>query len=412
MTQNTEFTVNGRSYRIRQKPVVGICMDGGAMEYYDAAKGIMPNLRRFIESGSSGMVNTVVPSFTNPNNIAIVSGVPPVRNGVSGNYWFDPSRGQEVMMNTPEDLIAQTIFSGAESAGLSAAVITAKDKLCRMLRKDFSGICFSAEKADEATSGTHGIDDVTTSLMGRPQPGIYDPDLSVYLLEAGARLLTGRHFDLMYLTTTDFVQHKYAPGHPQANAFLAKMDYFIGALDRSGAIIGVTADHGMNAKTHPDGTPKVHFIEELLAERAGIESRVILPISDPYVAHHGSLGGYAMVHVDSTAADRARDFIRALDGIDLVLTREEAAARFQLPPEKLGDLIVLADQRTVVGRTPDWHQLDEIADGLRSHGALHEAIVPMILNRPVSPEYAERLRNGGLNNFDLFDVLFNGTIDG
>ncbi len=404
------INVNNRSYRIKNKPVVGICMDGTSYDYYEAAKDQMPNLQRFIKEGSMGLVNTVVPSFTNPNNMAIATGVTPDVNGICGNFYYDKALDQEVMMNDPKYMSADTIFSAFVNAGKKVAVVTTKDKLRKMLNKNLNGgICFSAELSVEANLAENGIENVI-ELMGKPNPTIYDPDISVYCIEAGAKLLEKEHFDLIYLTTTDFVQHKYAPTDPNAIDFLRKVDHWFGKLDRLGAIIAVTADHGMSAKTNPDGSPKVQYIETLLAE-AGIKSRVILPITDPYVVHHGALGSYGTVYLEDQDLVKARSLLTALEGIELVLTNQEAVERFNLPADRIGELVVLSDEHTVIGRSEDWHDLDKVKVGLRSHGGLHESVVPLILNKKLSPEYSERLASGEARNFDVYDFLCNGTVD-
>jgi hypothetical protein len=86
------------------------------------------------------------------------------------------------------------------------------------------------------------------------------------------------------------------------------VDAAIGALDAMGAVIGVTADHGMNDKTQGGvgGTtpPDIVFVEELLANHSGgggVPNTTILPITDPYVVHHGALGSFATVHLHDTA---------------------------------------------------------------------------------------------------------------
>ena len=213
---------------------------------------------------------------------------------------------------------------------------------------------------------------------------------------------------MLYLSTTDFVQHKYAPGSTEANAFYARLDRYLGELHRSGAIVGITADHGMNGKTKADGTPKVQYLESLLREAGVEEARVILPITDPYIVHHGALGSYATVYLHTDHVERATTCLRAVPGVERVLTRAEAARTFQLPADRIGDLVVLSDRDTVLGRTPDWHDLKDVATGLRSHGGLHETTVPFIVNRPLVDEVAARLAAGELRNFDLFHVLCNG----
>jgi phosphonoacetate hydrolase len=404
------ITVNHRNYRVRSRPVVGICLDGSSREYTDAAINVMPSLQRIFKKGAEGMAHSVVPSFTNPNNIAIVTGTMPSANGISGNYYYDAESGQEVLMNDPKYLRVPTILAAFSEAGHRTAAITTKDKLRQFLSRGLKGICFSVECAHQATIAANGIDAVQ-ELVGRANPGIYDPEASVYCLEAGARLIQKRGIEFLYLSTTDYVQHKYAPGSPEANQFYARVDRFIGELDDAGVILGFTADHGMNSKVKADGSPKVEFLETLL-KRAGIsEARVILPITDPYVVHHGALGSFATVYLQEQNIERAASMLLAVDGVELVLDRAEAAKRFSLPGEQIGELVVLADANTVLGRTPEWHDLSAVGSGLRSHGGLHESSVPMVFNRKLSADYAARLNSGEARNSDLFDFLCNGTQD-
>ena len=402
--------LNKRSYQLGTAPVVGICVDGSDPSYTEAAAHCMPHLQAILKKGAHGLVQTVIPSFTNPNNIAIVTGAPPDTNGIPGNFYYDAEADQEVMMNDPGYLRAPTLLAACSQAGHKVAAVTTKDKLRLFLAEGLEGICFSVERAHEACTEEHGIDQVL-ELVGRENPGIYDPEASVYCIEAGVRLLERYQIDLMYLSTTDFVQHKYVPGSPEANRFYARLDQFFGELDARGTILGLTADHGMNAKVRADNTPKVELIETLLVQQGIAEARVILPITDPYVVHHGALGSYATVYVDPDHVDPAARMLRAVPGVEQVLTRAQAIAAYSLPGDRIGDLVVLGDRHTVLGRTPEWHDLSVVESGLRSHGGRHEATVPMIINRPLKPSYRERLDSGQARNFDLFDFLCNGVED-
>jgi len=400
------ITVNGRSYRTRNVPVVGICLDGTDPRYLDAARDVMPKVAAMVAKGASGVARSVIPSFTNPNNIAMVTGVPPNINGICGNYYYDAVTGEEVMMNDPKYLRCPTIVAAFANAGVRVAVVTTKDKLRRLLGTGHNGICVSVEEAGKPGGDAWHI----VEKIGRPAPGIYDPEISVYCIEAGARLIETENIQLAYLTTTDFVQHKFKPGSAEANAFYARIDEFIGRLDRLGAIVAITADHGMNDKVNPDGTPKVQFLETLLADAGFPEARVILPITDPYVVHHGALGSYATVYLSGDRVEKARQLLEKVPGVELVLTRPHAAERFQLPADRIGDLVVLANESTTLGRRPSWHDLSVVESGLRSHGGLHEQRVPFIFNRRLHPAYAEKLAIGA-NNYDLFDFACNGTKD-
>ena len=410
MSAAGRITVNGRSYGVPRQPVVGVCIDGCDPAYLEAAAHVMPELARLAANGARGTARTVVPSFTNPNNASIATGAPPAVHGIPGNFYYDRESGEEVMMNDPRWLRCPTVLSAFSGAGAEVAVVTAKDKLLAFLSRGLPAHCvrLSVEKAGEATLERNGLEDVS-GLVGGPAPGIYDPEASVYCLEAGACLLERGGPLVTYLSTTDYVQHRFAPEDPEALAFHARLDAVLGRLHRAGAVVAVTADHGMNAKTRPDGAPKVEYLESLLRVEGVPGARVILPITDPYVVHHGALGSYATVYVEPGSLERAARVLGGVPGVEAVHTREEAAGLYALPPDRIGDLVVLADGDTVLGRTPDWHDLSHVSEGLRSHGGLHEATVPFVVNRPLRGETAAALERGELRNYDLFHVLCNGV---
>lgn len=183
------------------------------------------------------------------------------------------------------------------------------------------------------------------------------------------------------------------------------MDKYLAQLDRLGAIIVLTADHGMNDKHGADGSPKVIYLQDQLDAWYGPErARVILPITDPYVVHHGALGSYATVHLPGAEAiARARAAIEALPGIEVVLSREQAASRFELPPERIGDLVIVSDHLTVLGTSEHKHDLSGLTVPLRSHGGISEQKVPLLFNRPLQGVPTTRR----LRNFDVFDLALN-----
>jgi len=401
------ITVNGRSYRWMDRPLVVVCVDGCQYEYITAAvaAGVAPFLGRLLAgAGECFIADCVMPSFTNPNNLSIVTGVPPSVHGICGNYFFDPERGEEVMMNDPRHLRAGTILAAFSAAGAKVAVITAKDKLRKLLGHQMKGICFSSEKADQVTLAENGIENVL-DLVGMPVPSVYSAALSEFVFVAGVKLLERERPDLMYLSTTDYIQHKAAPGTPIANDFYAMMDRNLARLDELGATIVLTADHGMNAKHGSDGQPNVIYLQDELDAWLGeSKARVILPITDPYVVHHGALGSFALVYLPaSVAPNTVADRIAALPGMELVLTRAAAAAKFELPADRIGDLVVVSRLDTVVGTSRGRHDLSGLDVPLRSHGGMSEQKVPLLVNRGVARQPdARRWRN-----FDAFDLGLN-----
>jgi len=408
MNRVTPVTVeaNGRDYAFPKVPAISICLDGCEPAYLDAAiaAGLMPALERVKAKGTVRMAHSVIPSFTNPNNLSIATGRPPAVHGICGNYLYEPETGEEVMMNDPRFLRAPTVFKAFYDAGARVAVVTAKDKLRALLGHGLKfdedrAVCFSSEKSDTTTVAEHGIDNAS-KWLGRPVPEVYSAELSEFVFAAGVKLLAEFRPDVMYLTTTDYVQHKFAPGEAQANAFYTMFDRYLAQLDEAGAAVVITADHGMKPKHVADGSPAVVYVQDLLDEWLGKEkARVILPITDPYVVHHGALGSFATAYLPA-GADRAGVMakLKAIAGITVVIDRAEAVERFELPADRIGDIVLVSGENMTIGTSAHRHDLAALKEPLRSHGGLTEQEVPFIVNRklaglPTAPE---------LRNFDAF----------
>ena len=401
------LTVNSRTYRLPTVPTVVVCVDGCEPDYLGQAVGTghMPWLKRALATGTGLIAECVVPTFTNPNNLSIVTGAPPSVHGICGNYLFDTATGTEVMMNDAKWLRAPTLFAALAEAGKSVAIVTAKDKLRSLLGHKMSkGICFSSEKADQATLADNGIENVL-ELVGRPLPSVYSADLSEFVFAAGVKLMQKHRPDVMYLSTTDYIQHKHAPGTAGANAFYTMMDGYLEQLDAMGCVIALTADHGMNAKVAMDGTPDVIYLQDWFDAWLGTaKARVILPITDPYVVHHGALGSFATVYLPADVdIAEACDRLQKIKGMEVVLTRAQAAERFELPPDRIGDLVVVSERFTVIGTSAARHDLTALEVPLRSHGGISEQRVPLIVNRPLPGLDLQRR----FRNFDAFDLALN-----
>ena len=419
MSQDKCITVNGRRYAWPQRPLVVVCIDGSEPGYAGSdcggyieraiEAGCMPFTRGMLDTGTYRLADAVVPAFTNPNNLSIVTGAPPALHGICGNYFYDQEHDAEVLMNDPKFLRAPTVFASFAEAGARIAVVTAKDKLRRLLGHglefgDRANICFSAEHADQVNLADNGIQGIL-DRVGKPLPQVYSADLSEFVFAAGVSLLETERPDIMYLSTTDYIQHKFAPGSDGANAFYAMMDGYWRQLDALGATLALTADHGMKTKHTADGAPDVIYLQSLLDEWLGEgRARVILPITDPYVVHHGALGGFATAYLpDGTDVPELLNRLSAVEGIECVLDRSEACRRFELPEDRLGDIVVTTTRNKVVGTLPERHDLSQLKEPLRSHGGLSEQQVPFILNRP-TPQLAADRR---LRNFDILDVALN-----
>jgi len=406
MTLSSPVVANDRSYAVPKTCAIAICLDGCEPEYLEVAiaEGLMPNLKKMRETGTDRLAHSVIPSFTNPNNLSIATGRPPAVHGICGNFLYDPETGEEVMMNDVRFLRAPTLFSKYYEAGARVAMVTAKDKLRALLGAGLKfdedrAVAFSSERSGETTQAEHGIDNAS-DWLGMPVPEVYSAELSEFVFAAGVKLLREWKPDVMYLSTTDYIQHKFAPDEQGAKDFYAMFDRYLGELDALGAAIVVTADHGMKPK-HDAATkePSVIYMQDWFDEALGAgAARVILPITDPYVVHHGALGSFATVYLPEGAdRDGIAAKVAALPEMLEVLTREEAVAKYELPADRIGDLTMVSTAEMTIGTSEDRHDLAALGEPLRSHGGLTEQEVPFIVNRVIDLPSAPVLRN-----FDAF----------
>ncbi|MBV9603865.1 MAG: alkaline phosphatase family protein [Solirubrobacterales bacterium] len=398
------FVANDREYAVPRRPVLAVCADGWDPDYVDdaLARGHMPRLSETLDGDGCYLIGRAqVPTFTNPNNVAIVTGVSAARNGIAGNHYRDES-GREVQVTDPSFLRADTIHRTAAAAGVGVLCVTAKEKLRRLLA--YGGVpAFSAEAAHEQSlaDGSPIVD-----VVGRPAPGIYDWELSVYTIDLALAIATRLGSELVYASLTDFVQHTVAPGEPLADEFYRAIDAALGRALDAGFVVGLAADHGMRAKTGPDGHPNVRYLDEALGAAGVSGAHTLCPITDPYVVHHAALGSLAWVHLaDLDQLERARGALASLPGVEGVLDRHAAAEAFDLPADRIGDLVVLADEHTVLGKSRAAHDLGSLnGHALRSHGGLHERAVPIIVCSRLAPA---RTAGPELHNRDLHDLLLN-----
>ena len=417
MSARPDVDVNGVKYRWPAKPVAVVCIDGGDPAYLRRflAEGAIPNIARFMQQGFSTIAEGTMPSFTCPNNMSIITGTPASKHGISGNYYLDVATGQPVVMTGPELLRGDSILTKFAEAGAKVVSITAKDKLRKQLSKGLDvskgHVSLSTEFAHKATLAENGIEDAL-GFVGWEQPGMYSMELSWFVLEAGVKLLETRRPDLLYLSLTDWVQHKYAPEEPEARRFYQKLDAYFGRLEALGARVALTADHGMSDKSNDRGEPNVIWLQDILDDRFGKgDATVICPITDAFVAHHGALGGFVRVWCRGKATPRqVIEAIAPIEGIEQVLSKADACRLYDLPADREGDVAVIARADWCVGSTKAAHDLSGLAGHrLRTHGATAEAKVPFILSEPLNEAYRLRAGSSTLKSYELFDYALNGT---
>jgi phosphonoacetate hydrolase len=443
-SSSVSISVNSKSYRVPSPSTstAVITLDGAAPAYFSEAfsSNSMPFLQSQLSSNPEraqyALCAACMPTYTNPNNMAIVCGTTPDVTGIVGNYYYDPETKQEVMMNEPDRLQCPTIFPSLVEHGVNVRILTAKHKLLRLLSNGLppssdSVLAASMERATESP--------VNLGLTSAPD--IYDPQISIALLETANRLMSSSSSSststpsVYYLSTTDYVQHKYPPHAAEALEFMSSVDQQLAEMHAAGTRIVLTADHGMSDKHKYDGTPAVTYLQDSL-EAAGFgppRTRVILPITDPYVKHHSSLGGYATVYFEADQSYTEDDItqcmsvLRDLPGVYTVMNRLEASKAFNLPnDDRIGHIVVVSDELTALGKTLAYHvgqdsvsdvsaaqaTLNENAFNLRTHGGLSEMTVPMVVigkeGDQIRPDVKRQMHNGSGRNFHAFDIALNG----
>jgi len=337
-----------------------ICLDGCGPEYF--AQSAIPNLDAIARSGFSTIGQAIVPTVTNVNNTTIVTASFPEVHGITSNYFLDPKSGQEVYMESSEFLLADTMFRRVAGKGQKSVLLTAKDKL-KTLIQDGATIAESAEKPSPWL----------VDRLGAP-PDIYSIEINHWLLRAARELLEEASPDLLYVTTTDYVTHKYPPESERSQWNINEVDRLIGEIMNvsEDTEIVVTADHGMNPKTRALDLNRILHGHRIAANAIPI-------IKDRYVVHHQNLGGAAYVYLEDAALlDEAMELLKEEKGVENVMASSQAAKLYHLHPERIGQLFILADVDTVFGSLPSAREEVKI----RSHGSLYEREIPIFARGP------------------------------
>jgi phosphonoacetate hydrolase len=334
-------------------------IDGLGYDYLDS--GVTPFLSHLFAESGGEVVEGLWPTVTNVNNAAIACAAPPAVTGITGNSFLDPESGVDRHMDAAHMLNAPTLLQTWSEAGRRVCLLSAKSKTLRLLG---TGL-------DYLVTGEHPPSEMVEAV-GAP-PHIYSSEINIWLLRCLAWLIDHRRdLDTFYVHTTDYPMHMWAPGEAGSNEHLRQLDAAIQAVVKvvPDAEVLLTADHGMNSKT------RALDLGRILTARGVSQASALSIEKDGYVGHHRDLGGAAWVWVDEAQRDRTADILSSLDGVEQVLPRAEAAAKFLLDPSRMGDLAILADRRTVFGELAS--ESEVLAPGYRSHGSAYEREIPLL----------------------------------
>ena len=339
------------------KTTVMIVIDGLDPAYLDTCPA--PTLEKLGEQGFMTVGSAMIPTVTNVNNASLLTAQYPSSHGITSNYWLDRDRETESYMESGQFIEADTIFERAAMLGRRSLLVTAKDKLRNLLGHD-AYFSVSAECPPRWLVEEIG-----------PPPPIFSLEVNGWIVDAARCILSHCSFDIVYLATTDYPMHAYAPEEPESALHLELLDRAICRLvDSIDCEVLITADHGMSAKQRMLNLP-----DFLL--KNGIVAKAVPIIKDRYTVHHSSLGGCIYIYLlerDRHTLAAALEVVREVDGVDQAVSRDEALLLFALMPNRIGDIVALGAPDVVFGN-PDQVAMPE---KLRSHGSLHEQRVPII----------------------------------
>jgi phosphonoacetate hydrolase len=351
--------------------VIVIMFDGFGPGYLAESK--MPVLGQWKRDGIYKQVTGVMPSVTNANNASICCGVWPETHGIVANSYFEEKSGEELYVESSDLVLAPTLFERAARHGVKSALLSSKAKTATLLMRG----------ADIVLTAENPTPDWVQKLG--PAPAIYSADINYWLMAATINILKTRpDIEVLYVHTTDYPMHMWAPEAPESKAHLAHLDDLFGQAMKAApdAAFLATADHGMNAKS------LCWDLEQVCARQGAPIRKAVSTGRDRYMKHHRGCSGAVYIHLkNSQDAARVRNIVSSVKGVERIVTREDAAREFRLMASRIGDLVVIGDKDTVFGELDDEK---EVFPGLRSHGSLHETQIPLFVynaKNPPSPEY-------------------------
>jgi phosphonoacetate hydrolase len=349
----------------KQQRTIIIMIDGFGEDYYRNSD--MPNLNQMEKEGIFRIVPSIMPAITNVNNVAIATGELPDRHGITGNAFVNPLTGKEELIEDPDLILAPTIFDMAKQRGIKSALFSVKKKTIDIMGVNTSvTLCPECDDAEES---------VWAKKFG-PPPGVYTKEVTYWIMESALySLQNDPDLGLIYIHTTDYPMHTWAPEENDSKDFLHRLDQYIGKIRQAApdAAILITADHGLN---HKD---LCWDLEKALTKRKTPVRIAISPEKDRYFKHHRGMGGASYVYLKSPQdLEKVRETLLTLEGVEAVLTKEEAVAKYHLMPERVGDLMVLGDKTTVFGELAE-NESERLPATYRTHGSSYECTVPLFV---------------------------------
>lgn len=336
-------------------------IDGFGEPYYRNSD--MPTLNQLEKKGLFKIVPSLMPSVTNLNNTSICTGVLPSQHGITGNSFYNTITNTEDFMESDSLVLAPTIFQRAQKKGIKSILFSSKQKTTALLDKG----------ADETIS-PQTASPLWLSRIGAA-PDIYSREVNYWLFKAALYSIQNNpELGLIYIHTTDYPMHTWAPESPESKEHLHTIDGYIAQLIAAApdAAILITADHNVNHKS---------FCWDLAKICDSLHTPIKIAISperDKYYKHHRGFGGASFVYLQKQQdLNSVRKTLQHLKGVDEVLTKDEAVKRYHLMPSRIGDLMVLGDSTTVFGDLTITSEA--LPANYRSHGSTYEAHVPVFV---------------------------------
>lgn len=344
------------------KKVMIIVIDGCAPAYLTAetAPGIYALAQQ--EGSFAKTVQGAVPTVTNVNHACIMSGLFPEDTHVVGNYYYDRNTGEQGFIEEAGFMKAPTVFEAYHHAGAKTALLTVKGKILQVFGKG----------VDLGISVQHPDPELLSRLQLSPPPQVQSADSTRWIFEAAYRCIRQEDPELVYCTTNDFVMHHYGPETQEAREQIRIIDGYVKKIHELDPVrqIYITADHGMNQKS--DLLNMQHLCDD-----AGLHLVCVPPLKDRYIENHiYQEGGILYLHLRQPEEEQQLlALLESQPAVEQVLSAREAAERYHLPQEEIGDYVAFAAKGYAFGEV-EGHTLH--TDKVRTHGSLYEREVPLI----------------------------------
>ncbi|WP_166137928.1 nucleotide pyrophosphatase/phosphodiesterase family protein [Nocardioides ochotonae] len=316
----------------------------------------MPRLRRLAESGSSAVLDPLLPAVTCSMQSTFLTGLTPADHGIVGNGWYFRDLGEVFLWRQHNRLVQG-------------------EKVWETIRRQVPGytvanVCWwyamgastdwtvtprpiyyaDGKKAPDFYARPPALHDELREELGEfPLFQYWGPTASLrsteWIVGAARRLMPRADLTLAYLPHLDYDLQRFGPDAPQARRAAADVDRALAPLlddaERCGARVVVLSEYGITRADTPVDVNRLLRAEGLLEAytQDGME------YLDPWASRAFAVADHQVAHVyvaDPADLERVRAVCAGLPGVAEVLDRD-GQARVGLDHERAGELVLVAE---------------------------------------------------------------------